>query len=126
MSEQRARRGLAVWREPLVCSRLPKVFNLRMNPYKRADIVSDQYDDWLAKNGYLIFDVGIRAAAFLETFVRYPPNQEAASFSIDQVQREVENKIWELAKPPAHSRPRRGATRELTAIRFDPNSRAAG
>jgi hypothetical protein len=51
----------------------------------------------LAKNGYLIFDVSIRAAAFLETFVEYPPSQEQASFSIDQVARDVEAKIKENA-----------------------------
>jgi arylsulfatase A-like enzyme len=95
--EQKSRGGLAVWREPFVCLRLPKVFNLRMDPYERADIVSDQYDDWLGKNGYLIFDVSIRAAAFLETFVEYPPSQEQASFSIDQIARGVEAKIKENA-----------------------------
>ena len=51
----------------------------------------------MAKNGYLIFDVSIRAAAFLETFVEYPPSQEQASFSIDQVARDVEAKIKENA-----------------------------
>ncbi len=95
--EQRARGGLAVWREPLVCLRLPKIFNLRMDPYERADIVSDQYDSWLAENGYLIFDVSLRAQAFLKTFIEYPPSQEPASFSIDQVARDVENKIKENA-----------------------------
>jgi arylsulfatase A-like enzyme len=95
--EQRSRGGLGVWREPFVCLRLPKVFNLRMDPYERADIVSDQYDDWLAKNGYLIFDVSLCATAFLETFVEYPPSQEQASFSIDQVARDVEAKINENA-----------------------------
>ena len=72
--EQRAPGGLAVWREPLTCLRMPKIFNLRMDPYERADIVSDQYDDWFVKNAYLIFDVSIRATAFLETFVDYPPS----------------------------------------------------
>jgi arylsulfatase A-like enzyme len=91
--EMKYRGGLAVWREPFVCLRTPKIFNLRMDPYERADIVSDQYDDWLAKNGYLIFEISLRASAFLETFVEYPPSQEQASFSIDQIQRDVEAKI---------------------------------
>jgi len=95
--EMKYRGGFAVWQEPFVCLRVPKVFNLRMDPYERADIVSDQYDDWLAKNAYLIFDVSIRASAFLETFVEYPPSQEQASFSIDQVARDVEAKIKENA-----------------------------
>ena len=36
--------------KPFTCLRVPKLFNLRMDPYERADIVSDQYDDWLVKN----------------------------------------------------------------------------
>src|SRR5262249_19079315 len=67
--EQRARGGFQVWREPFVCLRVPKIFNLRMDPYERADVVSDQYDDWLAKNAYLVIDVSLRAGAFLQTFV---------------------------------------------------------
>ena len=34
-----------------------------------------------------------KAAEFLETFVEYPPSQEPASFSIDQISRDVEAKI---------------------------------
>jgi arylsulfatase A-like enzyme len=95
--------GFAVWREPFVCLRVPKLFNLRMDPYERADIVSDQYEDWLAKNAYLIVEVTLHASAFLETFVEYPPSQEQASFSIDQVERDVEAKIKEnAAKARAH------------------------
>jgi len=89
--------GFAVWQQPFVCLRVPKIFNLRMDPYERADVVSDQYDDWLVKNDYLLFQLNMRAAAFLETFVDYPPSQEQASFSIDQIQREVEAKIKENA-----------------------------
>jgi arylsulfatase len=43
-----------VWSEPFTCLRVPKLFNLRMDPYERADVVSDQYYDWLTKND-LIF-----------------------------------------------------------------------
>jgi arylsulfatase len=89
--------GFAVWQQPFVCLRVPKIFNLRMDPYERADVVSDQYNDWLVKNGYLAFDLSRRAGLFLETFVDYPPSQEQASFSIDQIQRDVEAKIKENA-----------------------------
>ena len=75
--------------------RLPKIFNLRMDPYERADIVSDQYEDWLTKNVYLT-EIGTqKAAAFLQTFVDYPPSQRPASFSIDQVQERVNKQIEE-------------------------------
>jgi arylsulfatase A-like enzyme len=85
--------GFAVWQEPFTVLRVPKVFHLRMDPYERADIVSDQYNDWLVSNDFKIFQITMHAAAFLETFVEYPPSQEQASFSIDQIARDVEEKI---------------------------------
>ena len=84
--EQRAARRIrGVVSNPFTCLRAPKVFNLRMDPFERADIVSDQYYDWLAKNAYLL-QYGIwRVAPFLQTFKEYPPSQRSASFSIDQM-----------------------------------------
>ena len=96
--EQRAPGGLQVWSEPFTCLRVPKMFNLRMDPYERADIVSDQYYDWLTKNDYLIFQGTRKAAAFLQTFVEYPPSQRPASFSIDQIRADVDKKIEEKMK----------------------------
>ena len=96
--EQRAPGGLQVWSEPFVCLRVPKLFNLRMDPYERADVVSDQYYDWLTKNDYLIFQATRKAAVFLQTFVDYPPSQRPASFSIDQVRADVDKKIEEKMK----------------------------
>ena len=59
------------------------MFNLRMDPYERADITSDQYGDWMAKNVYLNAQGQILAIQFMETFKEYPPSQAPASFSID-------------------------------------------
>jgi len=74
------------------------MFNLRMDPYERADVVSDQYNDWLTKNDYLVFNGVKKAAAFLQTFVDYPPSQRPASFSIDQIRADVDRKIEEKMK----------------------------
>jgi arylsulfatase len=91
--EQRAPGNFNIWQDPFVCLRVPKIFNLRMDPYERADITSDQYNDWLAKNSYLTAIATMKASAFLETFVAYPPSQRPASFSIDQVQERVNKSI---------------------------------
>ncbi|EPA92930.1 arylsulfatase [Pseudomonas umsongensis] len=99
--EQRAPGGLQVWSEPFTCLRVPKLFNLRMDPYERADVVSDQYYDWLTKNDYLLMQATQKAATFLQTFVDYPPSQRPASFSIDQIQSEVDKKIAEKMKAGA-------------------------
>jgi arylsulfatase A-like enzyme len=92
--------GFAVWYTPFTCLRIPKLFNLRMDPYERADIVSDQYDDWRVKNAYLMGWMTFHAADFIETFVQYPPSQSPASFTIDQIEKDVENKIKAMAKAP--------------------------
>lgn len=83
--EQRKPGGFEVWTNPFTCLRVPKVFNLRMDPFERADVVSDQYYDWTAKNAYLVQYGVWRVAPFLQTFRDYPPSQRPASFSIDQM-----------------------------------------
>jgi arylsulfatase len=89
----RAPGGFRVWYEPFTCMRIPKLFNLRMDPFERADIVSDQYDMWRVDNAYLMGWLTFHAATFLETFVEFPPSQEPASFTIDQIARDVEAKV---------------------------------
>ena len=91
--EQRKPGGFEVWANPFTCLRAPKVFNLRMDPMERADIVSDQYYDWLAKNAYLLQYGVWRVAPFLATFKDYPPSQRSASFSIDQMIDKLEQSI---------------------------------
>nr|WP_241754781.1 arylsulfatase [Cupriavidus basilensis] len=97
--EQRAPGGMQVWANPFTCLRLPKVFNLRMDPYERADVVSDQYYDWVTKNAYLTEIATMKATVFLETFVTYPPSQKPASFSVDQVRKSVDERIEKLRPP---------------------------
>ena len=100
--EQRTGGGMQVWADPFTCLRVPKMFNLRMDPYERADLYSDQYYDWLFKNAYMVADAQMKAAAFLETFIEWPPSQLPASFSIDAVAEKVNAHIVEtLAKQPA-------------------------
>lgn len=84
-AEQRAPGGMQVWANPFTPLRAPKMFNLRMDPYERADVVSDQYYDWYGKNAYLIQYGTWRVAPFLATFKDFPPSQRPASFSIDQL-----------------------------------------
>jgi hypothetical protein len=64
-----------------------------MDPYERAESVSDQYYDWAITNGYLIAQAQLRAMQFLETFKEYPPSQKPASFSIDQIRADVDKAI---------------------------------
>ena len=81
--EQRTKGNLNLWQDEFTCLRLPKLFNLRMDPYERADVTSDQYNDWLVKNVYLNVQGQTLAELFMETFKEYPPSQAPASFNID-------------------------------------------
>jgi arylsulfatase len=98
--EQRQPGGFKVWQDPFTCLRVSKLFNLRMDPFERADIVSDQYNDWLTKNVYLTGIAQMKAGAFLETFVEYPPSQHPASFSVDQVESAVHKQIDAILDGP--------------------------
>ena len=83
--EQRATGTLRIWAEPFVPLRVPKIFNLRTDPYERADITSNTYYDWLVDHVYLLVPAQQIVGQFLSTFKEFPPRQKAASFSIDQV-----------------------------------------
>jgi arylsulfatase A-like enzyme len=83
--EQRVSGTLRVWAEPFVALRLPKLFNLRTDPYERADVTSNSYYEWFIDRAYLMLPAQTRVGEFLATFQKYPPRQTAASFTIDQV-----------------------------------------
>jgi arylsulfatase len=76
---------MRIWSEPFVPLRVPKIFNLRTDPYERADITSNTYYDWLFDHVYLLVPAQALVARFLGTFKEFPPRQKAASFGIDQV-----------------------------------------
>ncbi len=84
-AEQRARGTLAVWAEPFVHTRIPKLFNLRSDPYERADVTSNTYWDWYMDHVFLLLPASSHVGQFLATFKEFPPRQKAASFTIDQV-----------------------------------------
>ncbi len=94
--EQRQPGQLDIWANPFTCLRLPRLFNLRMDPYEHAQISGDEYDAWRAANAYLMFEGTRRAALFLQTFVEYPPSQIPASFSVDQIEDAVKKKIAQM------------------------------
>jgi len=83
--EQRATGTLKLWANPFTVLRIPKIFNLRRDPYERADRTSNTYYDWLLDRAYLLVPAQAYVGKFLETFKEFPPRQKAASFSLDQV-----------------------------------------
>ena len=83
--EQRVQGTLQIWAEPFVQLRVPKMFNLRTDPYERADITSNTYWDWMLDHAFIVYPLQPKVAEFLKTFEDFPPRQKAASFTVDQV-----------------------------------------
>jgi arylsulfatase A-like enzyme len=84
--EQRVNGTMRIWAEPFTKLRVPKMFNLRSDPYERADVTSNTYYDWFMSDaaGPFLASQPI-IAKFLATFKDYPPSQRPSSFSIDQL-----------------------------------------
>jgi arylsulfatase A-like enzyme len=91
--EQRQRGTLQVWFEPYTLLRGPKLFNLRLDPYERADVTSNTYWDWYLDHAYLLIPAQSYVANFLGTFEEYPPRQKAASFSLEKVLDQLQQNI---------------------------------
>ncbi|MEM7434784.1 MAG: arylsulfatase [Myxococcota bacterium] len=88
--EQRAKGTLQVWAEPFTRLRVPKIFNLRRDPYERGDITSNTYWDWVLDHAYMLYGAQDIVGQFLATFKEFPPRQKAASFTIDDVLGELQ------------------------------------
>jgi arylsulfatase len=88
--EQRVPGTLQVWAEPFVTLRVPKMFNLRTDPYERADVTSNTYWDWMLDHAFIVYAAQAIIAQFLATFAEFPPRQKAASFTIDQALEKLE------------------------------------
>jgi arylsulfatase A-like enzyme len=81
--EQRCRGTMQIWAEPFTRLRLPKVFNLRTDPYEFADVTSNSYYAWFIKHAYILYGAFSIADKFAATFKEFPPIQKPNSFTID-------------------------------------------
>ena len=89
-AEQREPGTMKVWSEPFVTLRVPKLFNLRTDPFERADITSVTYYDWFVNHVFLLVPAQAFVGEFLQTFREFPQRQKAASFNLDDVLRKMQ------------------------------------
>ncbi len=82
--------AFGVWREPFTELRVPLIFNLRRDPYERAQHNSNTYDDWWLDRPYILFGLSEVAMKFLLTFDEYPASQTAGSFNLESVKKKIE------------------------------------
>jgi arylsulfatase len=89
--EQQTPGTMLIWANPFTSLRVPKMFNLRMDPYERADVTSNTYWDWEIDHVYLLVPAQEYVGKFLATFKDYPQRQKAASFNMDEVLKQLQD-----------------------------------
>jgi arylsulfatase len=88
--EQQAH-GLEVWMQPLVPLRAPKLFNLRSDPFERAEQESGDYVRWFIDHVFVLVPAQAIVAQHLQSFQEFPPRQKPGSFSVDQAMQMLMN-----------------------------------
>jgi arylsulfatase len=86
-------RGVAfgVWREPFTELRVPLLFNLRRDPFEKAQHNSNTYNDWFLDRVYILIPMQQFAGRFLMTMKEYPPSQTPGSFNLEKIQKMIES-----------------------------------
>jgi len=84
-------RGIAfgVWREPFTELRVPLLFNLRRDPFEKAQHNSNTYNDWFLDHPFIIVPIQGMAAKFLKTMEEYPPSQTPGSFNLSKIEEQL-------------------------------------
>ena len=82
--EQRAKK-MDIWREPLVTLRTPKLFNLRRDPFERADTDSNNYDRWWIERIGNVWPGAAVATEFFKTFKEFPPRQKPEKWNLSEI-----------------------------------------
>ncbi|HEV2897275.1 MAG TPA: arylsulfatase [Pseudaminobacter sp.] len=78
--------ALGVWREPFIELRMPLLFNLRRDPFERAQHNANVYNDWFLDHAFVAVPIQALAAKFLTTMKDYPPSQTPGSFNLSKIE----------------------------------------
>jgi arylsulfatase len=81
--------GLQIWKEPFVQLRTPDLYNLRRDPFEKAKIGSNTYEDWYIDRAYLLGPMQVVASNFLTTLKEYPPSQTPGDWSLATLERQI-------------------------------------
>jgi arylsulfatase A-like enzyme len=82
--------GLKVWQEPFTELRAPKLTNLRMDPFERADHENAMgYQRWYLEHMFAIAPAGAYVGRWLQSFREFPPRQKPGSFNLERVMESV-------------------------------------
>ena len=94
--EQRGE-GIYAWQEPFVPLRLPKLFNLRSDPFENADIAAQMfYSKWRADRLFLLVPAGALVQQWLKSPAEFPPRQRPEHWSVGDVLEKLQQKAQTL------------------------------
>ncbi len=82
--------AFGVWREPFIELRVPLIFNLRRDPFERAQHNANTYNDWFLDRPFVLVPLQQLAGKFLMTMKEFPPSQTAGSFNLEKIQKMIE------------------------------------
>ncbi len=88
--EQQAH-GFDVWAQPMVQLRLPSLFNLRSDPFERAQHEAGDYVRWFVEHAFVLVPAQAIVAQHLASFQQFPPRQKPGSFSVEQAMEKLRN-----------------------------------
>jgi len=80
-----------IWREPFTELRIPLLFNLRRDPFEKAQHNSNTYHDWFLDRAFVLVPMQQVAGKFFQTLGEYPPSQTPGSFNLEKVQEQIKN-----------------------------------
>lgn len=83
--------GFMVWSEPFVSLRIPKLFNLRTDPFERADHMANNYDTWWIRRVFTLVPAQTFVKEYIDTFEEFPPRQKPAKFNVDDALQSLTN-----------------------------------
>jgi arylsulfatase A-like enzyme len=90
--EQRSH-GFDVWQDPMVTLRVPKLFDLRADPFERGDREGMGYGRWRIDRVFLLVPAQAFVARYIQSLVEFPPRQKPGSFNLGDV-------LDKLKRPP--------------------------
>jgi arylsulfatase A-like enzyme len=90
--ENRANR-LQIWKEPFVQLRAPDLYNLRRDPFEKAKIGSNTYEDWYIDRAFVMIPIQQMAGQFLMTMKDFPPSQKPGSWNLSEIEEQISKGI---------------------------------
>jgi arylsulfatase len=85
--------AFSVWRDPFVELRTPLLFNLRRDPFEKAQHNATVYDDWFLDHVFILVPIQGLASQFLLSMEEYPPSQSPGAFNLSKIEEQLRNNI---------------------------------